>query len=127
MDLPVAVTERHEVTFITPIEDSGARILLHLACQEWNEVVPVEMDLEGLAPSLVAFLNFLDDIRLARCCQQGWQHVLVREDVVGDCARLDDARPPDGARHAPSAFPVCVLLPAKRRGSAIGPTQFLSA
>src|SRR6516165_4398764 len=127
MDLPVAVAERHEVTFITPIEDSRARVLLHLTPQEWNEVVSVEMDLEGLGASLVAFLNFLDNIRLARRCQQRWQHVLVREDVVRDCARLDDARPPDGARHAPSALPVRVLLPAKRRGSAIGPTQFLSA
>src|SRR6516164_9818701 len=110
MDLPVTVAERHEVTFVAPIEDSRARILLHLAPQEGNEVVPVEMDLEGLAANLVAFLNFLDDIRLARRCQQGWQHVLVREDVVGDCARLDDTWPPDGARRAPSAFPVCVLL-----------------
>src|SRR6516164_513916 len=104
VDLPVAVAERHEVTFVTPIEDSRARILLHLTRQEWNEVVSVEMDLEGLGASLVAFLNFLDDIRLARRCQQRWQHVLVREDVVGDCARLDDARPPDGTRQAPSQF-----------------------
>src|SRR5580693_190542 len=122
MDLPVAVAERHQVAFVTPVEDSRARILLYLARQEGNEVVPVEMDLEGLGASLVAFLNFLDDIRLARRCQQRWQHVLVREDVIGDCARLDDTRPPDGARHAPSAFPVRVLLAAKRRGSAIWPT-----
>src|SRR5580704_11532449 len=122
MDLPVAVAERHQVTFVTPVEDSRARILLHLARQERNEVVPVEMDLEGLGTGMVAFLNFLDNIRLARRCQQGWQHVVVREDFVGDCARLDDARPSDGAGNAPSTFPVRVLLAAKRRGSAIGPT-----
>jgi hypothetical protein len=59
---------------------------------------------------LVAFLNFLDDIRLARRCQQGWQHVVVREDVVGETVpglMTPGHLMADGTRQAPSQFVSC--------------------
>ena len=59
---------------------------------------------------LVAFLNFLDDIRLARRCQQGWRHVVVREDVIGETVpglMTPGHLMAHGTRQAPSQFVSC--------------------
>src|SRR6516165_2702307 len=125
MDLPLPVADCHQVAFVTPVKESWTRTLLHLALEERNKVEPVEMDLEALGARLMAFLYLLDNIRLARRCQQGRQHVLVREDLVIYRARLDDARPPDRAWHTPTTLPVGVLFAAKWRRAAVRPTQLL--
>src|SRR5208282_5459608 len=121
VDLPVAVAKRHQVTFVAPVEEAWPRVLLHLALPMGHKVETVEIDFEGLVAGLVALLAFLDDVRLSGSRQQRRQHVLVRIDLVGDCTRIDDARPPDRAGYAPAAIPVRVLLAAERRYPAVRP------
>ena len=85
------------------------------------------MDLPGLAVGLVALLQLLDDVRLARRRQQRRQPVFLREDVVDDRARLDHARPADEHRHAEAAFPGRALLAVERRRAAVRPGPGLGA
>ena len=40
--------QRHQVAVVAPVEEALARILLHLALQERQQVVAVDVDLEGL-------------------------------------------------------------------------------
>ena len=70
---------------------------------------------------LVALLQFVADVRVARGCQQRRQPVVVLDDLVGHRARLDLAGPADQLRHPEGALPVGVLLAAERRGAAVGP------
>ena len=101
---------RQQVAVVAPVEEALAGVLLHLALQEGQQVVAVDVDLEGLVAGLVALLELLDDVGLAGGSQQRRQHVGVGEDLVGHRPRLDDAGPADGAGHTPAALPVGVLL-----------------
>ncbi len=80
-----------------------------------------------LSPTLWPFFDLLDDVRLTGGGEQGREHVLVREDLVRDRARLDVPGPADQARHAPPALPVRVLLAAERGRAAVGPGDDLGA
>ncbi len=119
--------QRHQVAVVAPVQEALARVLLHLALQEGQQVVAVDVDLEGLVAGLVALLELLDDVGLAGGRGQRRQHVGVREHLVGHGSRLDHAGPADRARHAPAALAVGVLLAAERRRAAIGPAHDLGA
>ena len=56
------------------------------------------------APALMALLQLLADVGIARRGEQRRQPVVVLDDVVGDAARLDLSGPADqlGTRKAPS-------------------------
>ena len=65
-DLPVFEAQRKEIAVVTPVEEPFARILLDLAFEERQQVVAVDMDLEALVAGLVALLELLDRVGLAR-------------------------------------------------------------
>src|SRR5262249_36304882 len=125
--LPILDTYGHQVAIVAPVQESFAWILLHLSFEERQQIVTVNPDLESLVAGLVSLLELLHNVRLAGGRQKRRQHVGVREDFVGYRARLDHARPPDRAGHAPSTFVVGVFFAAERRRSAVGPTHHLGA
>ncbi len=86
-----------------------------------QQVVAVDVHLERLAGRLVAFLQLLDDVGLARGCEERRQPVVVLHDLVRDDARRDLSRPAHQQRDAERAFPVRVLLAAERGHRAVRP------
>ena len=115
LQLPLTVAQRREVAVVGPVEELLARRLLLLALEVRQQVVAVEVDLVVAAHGRVAREQLLLDVGLAGRGQQRRQHVLVREHVVVDRARLDHARPSDQGRHPVAAFPVGC---SSRRGTA---------
>src|SRR6185295_19464395 len=95
------------------------------ACERVGDVVAVEMDFECLVADLHAFQELLLHVRHTGGGHHRRYHVHVGVQFVVHRAGFDDARPADGAGHAVAALPVGVLLAAKGRGTAIGPTGYL--
>jgi hypothetical protein len=58
MDLPVPHSQRQQVAVVAPVEESLARILFDLSFREWEQVVPVDVDLERRIAALVPFFSF---------------------------------------------------------------------
>jgi hypothetical protein len=119
-NLPRANSQREQVAVVAPIDESLAWAR-RLALQERQQIDAVEVDLEGHAADRVALPDLLDQIGLPGRGREGRDEVLQRADVVDDPTRLDNARPPHHARHAPAAFPVGVrngLAPPSGRVSA---------
>ena len=83
--------------------------------------------LKVLPAGLVALLELLDDVGLARRGEERRQPVVVLDDLVGDDARRDLARPAHQQRHAERAFPVRVLLAAERRHRPVRPRVHVRA
>ena len=127
LQLPLTVAQRREVAVVGPVEELPARRLLLLALEVRQQVVAVEVDLVVAAHGRVAREQLLLDVGLADRGQQRRQHVLVREHVVVDRARLDHARPSDQGRNPVAAFPLGVLLAAERRRAAVRPAHHLGA
>src|ERR1700730_6919993 len=123
-DLPAIIVQAGEISVVGPV-----KIFLALAGagagQEIALVVAVEVNLEGLACSLIAGQELPSDVWLASRRYQCRHPVFVRDDVVDLDARLDHARPADHARDAVAALPVGVFLAAERRGTAVGPAEYL--
>jgi hypothetical protein len=69
-DLPVVEAKRHEIAVVREVDEPLARAGLLLACQVRQQVVSVDMHLERLVGRLVALLQLLDDVGLARRCQE---------------------------------------------------------
>src|SRR4030095_4331823 len=63
--LPVLVAERHEVAVIAPVEHLLARRLPDLTLEEREQVVAIEVDLEGLVTHLVPPEQLLLHVRHA--------------------------------------------------------------
>ena len=125
-DLPLVVAQCDQRTVVVPVEELLARAW-RLAADGGREVVAIEVDLEGLLADLHALEQLLLHAGHTRDRHDRRQHVLVGEDVVVDRAGLDVAGPADRAGHAVAAFPVLVLLAAKRRRAAIGPGEAFGA
>src|SRR5206468_11875156 len=102
-------------------------ILLRLSLPSRQQVVAVDVDLEGLLAGLVSLLELLDHVRVTRRRGERREHVLMGVEIVRDRSRLDDAGPADRARHAPAALEVRVLLAAEWRRAAIRPAHHLGA
>src|SRR5277367_5232490 len=110
IELPVANPHRDELAVIAEVYDGVSRALRHLSGEVWDLIVAVEMDVEGLAVDRAAVEELFGDVGVACDGKQRRKHVDVRNDAIQDRAGLDLARPADEAGHAPSAFPVGVLL-----------------
>src|ERR1700722_8267710 len=121
MDLPIAVSDGHQVAVVTPVSESRARTGLHLAFQMRKQVKAINVDLERLFPRCVALLELFHNVRFPGGREKCREHVLMRENLVADSARLDDTRPTNRAGYSPTAFPVGVLLAAEHCGSPIWP------
>ena len=76
---------------------------------------------------MVSSLQLFGNVRIAGDCEQGREHIDVRDNAVQHRARLDLAWPAHEAWNAPAAFPVGVLLRAERRGRSIRPGVVLRA
>ncbi len=124
-DLPPVVAQAREVAVVGPVEEGAARGRGRRPAVAL--IVPVEMDLEGLAAGVVALQELVDDVRLPRARHQRRQPVLAREDPVISVCGLGHAGPAHDRRNAVAAFPVAVLLAAERRGAAVGPREGLGA
>jgi hypothetical protein len=79
------------------------------------------MVLVGAPDRLIALLQFLHDVQIARHRQESREPVVVLDDLVRDLARRDLARLTHHQRHAKRAFPIGVLLAAERRHGAVRP------
>ena len=110
--LPVADPERHDLAVVVGVVEPVARAFVGLAGQVGQQVVAVDVDVEGLVAGLVALEQFLLDVRVAGCGQQRGQPLLVGDDAVERLAGLELARPAHKAGHAVGAFPVGVFLAA---------------
>ncbi len=75
----------------------------------------------------MAFLQLLDDIGIAGGGKERGKPVFMRENLVRNGSRLDDARPTRQARNPESAFLCLPLLSVERRGTAVGPSELLGA
>src|SRR5262249_33932782 len=116
-----------EFTALPEVEDLLTRALLHLAPEEWQEVVAVDVDLPGLAIRLVPLLQLLDDVGFTRRGQERRQPVFLRKDFVDDRAGLDHTWPSDEHGHAEAALPRRSLLAVKLRHTAVWPGSHLGA
>src|SRR5262249_33163990 len=88
--LPLIDTNCHQVAVIAPVDETATRVLLYLAFQERQQVVAVKVDFESLFAGLITLLNLLHDVRLASRGHERGQHVDMREELIGNRARLDD-------------------------------------
>ena len=119
--LPVVIPQADQVAIVGEVEESRPRSLLLLPRQIGQEVVAVDVHLEGLIAVPVALLEFLNDVRLADRGQEGGQPIVVADDLVGDRPSLDLARPAHHGGNAEGAFPVGVLLVAEGGHAGVGP------
>ena len=109
---------------VVEVEESAPRAVFDLAHQVRQQVEPVDVDLVlgvSVGPGLVALLQLVADVGIARRGEQRGQPVVVLDDVVGYAARLDLSGPADQLRHPVRALPVGVLLAAERRGARVRP------
>src|SRR5215472_278078 len=104
MNLPLIDAQRHQVAVVAPVHEPPARIRFHFPFQERQQVVTVEVYLEGLLARLVSLLGFFHDVRLPGGGHPGRKHVAMGAEIVRDSPRLADAPPADSAGHAPAAF-----------------------
>src|SRR5882762_7800870 len=125
--LPVFVAQRHQVAVIAPVEELLARPFPALALEVRQQVVAVQVDLEGPVSHAVALPQLGSDVRIADRGEERRQHVLVGGDVVDERPRLDHPGPTDDARHPPGALPVRVLFTAERCRASVGPGEHLGA
>jgi hypothetical protein len=56
-DLPTTGANGEDVSIIAPIDEAPAGRWLHLAFEEGDQVMAVEVDLEGFGAYLVTFYN----------------------------------------------------------------------
>ena len=126
-DLPVVDADRVEVGIVVEVEDLAARRLFHLALEERQEVVAVEVVLEGLAAGRVSLKELLLHIRNARGREERGHPILVGHDLVVDRAGLEHAGPTGEGGHAHTALPGRALLAVERGVAAVGPRHDLSA
>ena len=90
--------------------------------EEFGLIVTVEMDLVGVAVLVVVALEALaDDVRFTGDGAERGDPIVVTHQLVSHSARFDRARPANEARHTEGAFPVSILLGAKRRHRAVRP------
>ncbi len=54
--LPIVIAQPHQIAIIGEVDDALARSLFHLAGEVRQEILPVNMHLEGLVASLVSLL-----------------------------------------------------------------------
>src|SRR4051812_44346759 len=118
---PLVIAHGGEVAIARPIQELFVRSLGDFSFEIRNPVVSIKVDFVRYAAALVALEQFFLDVGVARCCHQSGYPVFEREDVVHDCARLDDARPARHGRGAIAALPLCVLLPTEGDSAAIWP------
>ena len=118
---PIVVSQPGQLLVVVDVKERLPRALRSLSGQVRHEVVAVEMDLVGHVADLVAGEQFVLDLRITGDGQNRRQHVEVGDDLVGDLARLDLARPAEHRRNPVGAFPVRVLLAAERRHRSVRP------
>ena len=113
------IAQAGEVAVVSPVKEL-VTLIGTLGGQELALVIAIEMDLEGLAASVVALEKLGLDVRGAGCCNQGWYPVLGGEYVIELYARLNDS---------PASAPLPVrssCLPSwcsSRRGTAWRPRR----
>src|SRR5262249_16584162 len=82
MNLPVFISQCHQVTVIAPVKETLARVFLHLSLEKGQQVVPVDVNLEVLAAGLVPLLKFFYDVGITGGGNERRQHVGVGEDLI---------------------------------------------
>src|SRR5262249_21761885 len=97
------------------------------AGDEVQLIIAVEMHLVGPVAELPALLQFLDDIGIARCGNEGRKPIEPRHQPVLHLARRHPAGPAHHAGHAKAAFQHRTLAASKRRLTAIRPCKILGA
>ena len=92
------------VAIVGEVDEALAWAVVHLAGQVRQQVVAVDVHLEGLVAGLVALLELVDDVGVAGGGEERRQPVVVLDDLVRHDARSDPARPADqlGNPEAPS-------------------------
>src|SRR5262245_6360007 len=75
----------------------------------------------------MSLAQLVHDLGFAGRGRERRNEIFMRAYVVHDGAGPDNAGPPDHARYAECAFPVCILLTAEWRSAAIRPAHYLGA
>ena len=96
--LPVVVAQAKQVALVAEVEELLARIFRGLAGQVRQQVVAVEMHLEGLVADFHALEELLFHVGNARSREERGHPVEVRHDAVVDRAGLDVAGPAASSR-----------------------------
>src|SRR5690349_23248086 len=91
--LPVLEPERDQITVVGEVEETTPRTVLDLAGQVRQQVEPVDVNLVLNVSDLVALLQLLADVGVARSSEQGGQPVMVLDDLVGYAACGDSPWP----------------------------------
>src|SRR5262245_7604729 len=118
-NFPVLDTNRHQVAVVAPIKKSLARRFFGLALEERDEVVPIEVYLEGSTSHFVSLTQLFHNLRLTGCGCKRRNEVFMSAHVIDDRSGPDDAGPANDTWHAKCALPVRVLLTSKRCTPAI--------
>ena len=72
-NLPRANADGEQIAIVAPVQKFLARRFLHLTLEKRNQVVTIEVDLEGLAAHGVALGALGHDIGIAGCGAESWQ------------------------------------------------------
>src|SRR5262245_32093405 len=112
--LPVAKAEGNQDAVIIEIGEFFANAVGLLSRQEWQLVVAVEVNLEGLATDIGTLEQALLDVCIPGRREQGREPIEAREHLARYLARRDLARPAHYRRHPEGALEVGILLVAKR-------------
>src|SRR5262249_8690565 len=120
-NFPIVVANGVQVSGLVKIENLMTGTLLFLALEEGQEIVSVEVLLEGLIANFVAVGHLLHHVWIAGSRQQRRHPVLMGDDVVVDNPGFDDAGPAHEQWNAETAFPGCAFLTEEGGRSAIRP------
>ena len=104
-DLPVVEPQREHVAVVGEVDEPLPRALVDLAGQVRQQVVAVDVDLEGRVADSCARLQLLDDVRLAGGGEERRQPVVVLDDLVRDRARLRSCRASGSSRGRGTRLP----------------------
>src|SRR5437868_901191 len=121
MHLPVSYTDRHQVSIITPVEETFTWRFFFLAAQEWHQVISVEMNFECLIAYFISFLNFFHEVWLTSSSSESWDHILQRTNISDHATGFNNAWPSHHAWYSPSSFPICIFFTAERCSSTVRP------
>src|SRR5262249_22272681 len=120
-NFPIVVANGVQVSSLVKIENLMTGTLLFLALEEGQEIVSVEVLLEGLIANFVPVGHLLYHVWIAGSRQQRRHPVLMGDDVVVDNPGFDDAGPARQQWNTEPAFPGRSLLTEEGSRSAVRP------
>ena len=92
LHMPLEAGNARDIAIIREIDEAFTRALRIFAGEMWNQVVPIQVHLEGLVPGFVSFPALLDDVRFNRDDNDGRRLGKFRCVVCGDAVLVGERR-----------------------------------